>query len=70
MATQQQIAAIADIILDEFDADPELFRASLAQIRTNTERITIQNQIDALRKQQREANDAIETQIQVLLGLK
>ena len=70
MATQQQIAAIADIILDEFDADPELFRASLAQIRKNTERVTIQNQIDALRKQQREANQVFEDQIQVLLGMK
>ena len=70
MATQQQIAAIADIILDEFDGNAELFRASLSQIRTNTERVTIQNQIDALRKQQREANQAFEDQIQALLGLK
>jgi len=70
MATQQQIAAIADIILDEFDGNAELFRASLSQIRTNTERVTIQNQIDALRKKQREDNESIEAQIQALLGLK
>ena len=70
MATQQQIAAIADVILEVFGNDANLFKASLTEIKTNTERVTIQNQIDALRKQQREANDAIEAQIQALLGLK
>ena len=70
MASTQEINAIADIILQEFDGDAELFRASLAQIRANTERVTIQNQIDALRKQQREFNESIEAQIQTLLGMK
>jgi hypothetical protein len=70
MATTAQINAIADIILEVYDGDAQLFKASLEQIKVNTERVTIQNQIDALRKQQREANDAIEAQIQTLLGLK
>jgi len=70
MATQQQIAAIADIILEVFSNDAQLFKASLTEIKTNTTKVTIENQIDALRKQQREANQAFEDQIQALLGMK
>jgi hypothetical protein len=70
MANQQQISAVIDIILEIFGNDAQLFKASLTEIKTNTNKVTIENQIDALRKQQREANDAIEAQIQELLGLK
>jgi hypothetical protein len=70
MATTQQINAVIDIILEIFGNDAQLFKASLAEIKTNTTKVTIENQIDALRKQQREANDAIEAQIQALLGMK
>jgi hypothetical protein len=70
MATQQQISAVIDIILEIFGNDAQLFKASLTEIKTNTTKVTIENQIDALRKQQREANDAIEAQIQALLGMK
>ena len=70
MATTQQISAVIDIILETFGNDAQLFKASLAEIKTNTTKVTIENQIDALRKQQREANDAIEAQIQALLGMK
>ena len=70
MATQQQIAAIADVILEVFGNDANLFKDSLTEIKVNTTKVTIENQIDALRKQQREANDAFELQIQALLGLK
>jgi hypothetical protein len=70
MATTAQISAIADVILEVFGNDAQLFKASLAEIKTNTTKVTIENQIDALRKQQREANDAIEAQIQALLGMK
>jgi hypothetical protein len=69
MATQAQISAVTDIILDVFDADPALFRASLEEIKVNTEKVTRDNQIEALRKQQREFNAQIEAQIQALLGL-
>ena len=69
MATQQQIAAIADVILEVFGNDANLSKDSLTEIKTNTKKVTIENQIDALRKQQREANDAIEAQIQALLGM-
>jgi hypothetical protein len=70
MATQQQISAVIDIILETFGNDAQLFKASLAEIKTNTTKVTIENQIDALRKQQREANQAFEDQIQALLGMK
>jgi hypothetical protein len=70
MATTAQINAVIDIILEIFGNDAQLFKASLAEIKTNTTKVTIENQIDALRKQQREANDAIEAQIQALLGMK
>jgi hypothetical protein len=70
MATQQQISAIADVILDVFGNDANLFKASLTEIKVNTKKVTIENQIDALRKQQREFNEGIEAQIQALLGLK
>jgi hypothetical protein len=70
MATQQQISAVIDIILEIFGNDAQLFKASLAEIKVNTTKVTIENQIDALRKKQREDNEAIEAQIQALLGLK
>ena len=70
MATQQQIAAIADVILEVFGNDANLFKDSLTEIKVNTTKVTIENQIDALRKQQREFNESIEAQIQALLGLK
>jgi hypothetical protein len=70
MATQQQISAVIDIILETFGNDAQLFKASLTEIKTNTTKVTIENQIDALRKKQREDNEAIEAQIQALLGLK
>ena len=68
MATQAQIGQIADIILKVFDSDPKVFEASLEAIKVNTERVTVQNQIEALRKQQREFNEQIEAQVQALLG--
>jgi len=70
MATTAQINAIADVILEVFGNDANLFKDSLTEIKTNTKKVTIENQIDALRKQQREANQAFEDQIQALLGMK
>jgi hypothetical protein len=70
MATEAQVNAIADIIMEVFDADPEVFRASLEAIKVNTDRVTIENKIEALREQQRLYNEQIETQIQELLGMK
>jgi hypothetical protein len=70
MANQQEIAAVVDIILDVFDRNPNLFRESLEEIKVNTEKVTIDNRIEALRKQQREFNAQIEAQIQELLGMK
>ena len=69
MATQEQLSIIGDIILRVFDADPAVFEASLEAIRINTDKVTIQNQIEALRKQQREFNENIEAEIQALLGM-
>jgi len=70
MATNAEINAIADVILEVFGKDAALFKASLTEIKVNTTKVTIENQIDALRKQQREANQVFEDQIQVLLGMK
>ena len=69
MATQAELSIIGDIILRVFDSDPKVFEASLEAIRINTDKVTIQNQVDALRKQQREFNEQIEAQIQALLGM-
>ena len=68
MADQATISAVIDIIVDVFDSDPAVFRASLEAIRINTDEVTKQNQVEALRKQQREFNEQIEAQIQALLG--
>ena len=70
MATSAQISAVVDIILEVYAGNAALFRESLEEIKANTERVTIQNKVDDLRKQQREANEAIEAQIQTLLGMK
>jgi hypothetical protein len=69
MATQEQLSIIGDIILRVFDSNPAVFEASLEAIRINTDKVTIQNQIEALRKQQREFNEYIESEIQALLGM-
>jgi hypothetical protein len=53
-----------------FGTDVENFRASLEAIKVNTDRVTIENQIEALREQQRAYNEQIEAQIQELLGMK
>jgi hypothetical protein len=70
MATTAQINAIADVILKVFGNDAALFEKALKEIRENTERVTLDNKIEAIRKQQREANEAFEAQIQTLLGMK
>jgi small-conductance mechanosensitive channel len=70
MATTVQINAVIDIILSVFGNDAEAFKTALEEIKANTEKVTIDNKIADLRKQQREANEAIEAQIQVLLGMK
>jgi len=70
MATTAQINAVVDVILKVFGNDAALFEASLTEIKVNTKKVTIENQIDALRKQQREFNESIEAQIQALLGMK
>ena len=70
MADQATISAVIDIIVDVFDKDPAVFRASLEAIKINTDKMTIDNQIEELRRQQREFNEQIEAQIQQLLGMK
>jgi hypothetical protein len=69
-ATEAQQAIIGGVILDVFGTDVENFRASLEAIKVNTDRVTIENQIEKLREQQRAYNEQIEAQIQELLGLK
>jgi len=68
MATQDQINAIADIILEVFENDPKVFKASLAEIKTNTDSVTIANKIARLRKQIKEFTDEKNAEIQELLG--
>ena len=70
MATSAQLSIIGDIILEVFESDPQVLKASLEAIKVNTERVSIENQIEALRKQQREYNEQIEAQIQELLNMK
>lgn len=70
MATEVQINAIADIILKVFDGDPVVFEESLKSIKINTNRVTIENQIEDLRRQKQEYEAQIEAEIQRLLGMK
>ena len=70
MATSAQINAIADTILSVFGNDAEAFKTALEEIKANTEKVTIDNKILFLQKQQREFNEDIEAQIQNLLGMK
>jgi len=68
MATQVQINAIADIILETFEGDAELFRDSLSEIKENTESVTITNKIARLREQIKVFTDEKNAEIQELLG--
>jgi hypothetical protein len=70
MATSVQINAIADIILKVFGGDATAFETAMKEIMENTEKVTLDNKIAELRKQQQAANEDFEAQIQALLGLK
>jgi len=67
MASEAVQSAIADIIVSVFGSDTEAFRTALAEIKANTEAVTLQNKIAELRKQQKAAHDEIESQIQALI---
>ena len=45
MATTQEINAICDVILQEFDADPAVFRTSMRRVRLMGELDAINSQI-------------------------
>ena len=70
MATETEINAICDIILEVFEGDPQVFEASLAEIKVNTDRVTIENQIEAIRKDIFEFTEAKNAEIQALLDMK
>ena len=70
MATSAEINIIADIILKVFDKNPAVFESSLQAIKVNTEKVTIDNQVAELRKQQQAYNEQVEAQIQSLLNMR
>jgi len=69
MATTAEVQAVVDIILEVFQSDPAVFRASLEEIKTNTEAVTIENQIAAIRKEIQAFTAAKEAEIQALLDM-
>lgn len=70
MASSAEINIIADIILRVFDSDPAAFEASLEAIKVNTDKVTIENQIEKIRKEIRKFTEEKEAEIQTLLGMK
>ncbi len=70
MATSAELSIIGDIILDVFDKDPQVFKSSLEAIRVNTEKVTIENQIAAIRKEIANFVETKEAEIQSLLDMK
>jgi len=68
-ATLEQLEVIGGVILDVFGTDVEAFRASLAEIKTNTEKVTLENRIAEIRKEMQEYNDNKEAEIQALLSM-
>lgn len=70
MATQAELNIIGDIILRVFDSKPEVFEASLEAIRINTDKITIDNQIAAIRKDIADFVEQKEAEIQSMLNMR
>jgi len=67
-ATLAQLEVIGGVILDVFGTDVEAFRASLAEIKVNTEAVSRDNRIAEIRKEIADYTDAKEAEIQELLG--
>lgn len=70
MATQTEISIIADIILRVFDANPEVFEASLKAIKVNTDKVTLENRLAAIDAEIKAFVEQKEAEKQALLGLK
>ena len=66
--TQEQINEVVGAILRIY-GDSKAFEDSVESMRKNTNRISVENQIAELRKQQKDFNETIEAQIQALLGM-
>lgn len=66
--TQEQINEVVGAILRIY-GDSKSFGDSIESLQKNTERISVENQIAELRKQQKNINETIEAQIQALLGM-
>lgn len=73
MATQAQISAIADIILNAFESNPTLFEKAMTKLKLQQELSDIQSKIENHRKAYHTATDdfnqALET-LQTALNAK
>lgn len=70
MATTVEINAIADIILEVFSKDPEVFRTAMQEINDNTAKVTLENKIAVIDAEIKAFIEQKEAEKQVLLGLK
>jgi len=70
MATTVEINAIADIILEVFSKDPEVFRTAMQEIKDNTAKVTLENKIAVIDAEIKAFIEQKEAEKQVLLGLK
>lgn len=69
MATSAEISAIADVMKKVF-GDLATLEASMQEIKVNTEKVTIDNQIAAIRKEIAAFVEAKEAEIQTLLNMR
>ena len=69
MATQAQVGLIADTLIEVFEGNLDHFKASMQAIKLNTEKVTIDNQISAIRREINAFVEAKEAEIQTLLSM-
>ena len=69
MATQTEINALTDVFIKVFGKDVTLIEEALTQIKLNTEKVTIDNQVATIRKEIAVFIETKEAEIQALLDM-
>ena len=69
MATQTEINALTDVFIKVFGKDVALIEEALTQIKLNTEKVTIDNQVATIRKEIAVFIETKEAEIQALLDM-
>lgn len=70
MATEKEINEYIDAISRVFGKDVVAFEVSLEAIKVNTDKVTLDNEIEKIRKEIRKFTEEKEAEIQTLLGMK